>query len=161
MAIRGASHGGGNDGRVMAATSVYSTRFRIVAALLVTLAVTAFVLAYFIAQEGGDDPVLESGGVDFVEELFPQRNAQVPQQSSVGIDLESDWTGTLIVNGVEIPQDQLQVTDELGLIQYTPGEGRAVEELRGGTNSVTAVVWPRSETRETGAQDITWTFEVV
>lgn len=145
----------------MAGTSVYSTRFRIVAALLVTFAVAAFVLAYFSAQEGGDDPVLESGGLDFVEQLIPNRNDQVPQQSSVGIDLESDWTGTLVINGTEIPEDELLITDELGLIQYTPGEGKAVEELRAGTNTVTAVVWPRSETRETGAQNVVWTFEVV
>jgi hypothetical protein len=145
----------------MARPSVYSTRFRIVAAALVAFAVTAFVLAYFTAQEGGEDPVLESGGVDFVEDFFPERNAQVPQQSSVGIDLESDWTGTLVINGVEIPEDELQVTDELGLVQYTPGDGKAVEELRTGTNSVTAVVWPRSESRETASQNIVWTFEVV
>ena len=145
----------------MARPSVYSTRFRIVAAVLVAFAVAAFVLAYVTAQEGGNDPVLESGGVDFVEDFFPGRNAQVPQQSSVGIDLESDWTGTLIVNGVEIPRDQLQVTDELGLVQFTPGEGKAVEDLRTGTNTVTAVVWPRSQSRDTAAQNIVWTFEVV
>lgn len=141
-------------------TSVYSTRFRVVAALIVTLAVTAFVLAYFAAQEGEDDPVLESGNADFVETLIPQRNAQVPQQSSVGIDLASDWTGVLVVNDVEIPEDQLQITPELGLIQFTPGPDTEVEELRAGVNTITAVVWPRSDTRA-AAQNITWTFEVV
>lgn len=141
-------------------TSVYSTRFRVVAAVIVTLAVSAFVLAYFSAQEGEDDPVLESGNADFVETLIPQRNAQVPQQSSIGIDLASDWTGVLIVNDVEIPEDQLQVTAELGLIQFTPGPGTQVEELRAGVNTVTAVVWPRSATRN-AAQNITWAFEVV
>jgi hypothetical protein len=141
-------------------TSVYSTRFKVVAALVVTLAVSAFVLAYFSAQEGGDDPVLESGNADFVETLIPQRNAQVPQQSSVGIDLASDWTGVLIVNDVEIPEDELQVTAELGLIQFTPGPGTAVEELRAGVNTVTAVVWPRAQSRA-AAQNITWNFEVV
>lgn len=141
-------------------TSVYSTRFKVVAALVITLAVTAFVLAYFSAQEGEDDPVLESGNAEFVETLIPQRNAQVPQQSSVGIDLASDWTGVLVVNGVEIPEDELQVTDELGLVQYTPGPDKAVEQLQAGVNTITAVVWPRAQSRE-AAQNITWTIEVV
>lgn len=141
-------------------TSVYSTRFKVVAALVVTLAVTAFVLAYFSAQEGTDDPVLESGNAEFVETLIPQRNAQVPQQSSVGIDLASDWTGVLVINGDEIPEDELQITDELGLIQYTPGPDKAVEQLQTGVNTITAVVWPRSQSRE-AAQNITWTIEVV
>jgi hypothetical protein len=141
-------------------TSVYTTRFKVVAALIVTFAVTAFVLAYFSAQDGTDDPVLESGNAEFVETLIPQRNAQVPQQSSVGIDLASDWTGVLVINDVEIPQDELQITDELGLIQYTPGPDRAVEQLQTGINTITAVVWPRSQSRE-AAQNITWTIEVV
>jgi hypothetical protein len=152
---------GGNDEPGMAGTSVYSTRFKLVAAALITLTVVAFAFAYGSAQEGGEDPVLESGNADFVETLIPQRNAQVPQQSSVGIDLLSDWTGVLVINDVEIPEDQLQRTDELGLIQYTPGEGKAVEELKAGANTVTAVVWPRSQSRDTAAQDITWAFEVV
>ena len=66
-----------------------------------------------------------------------------------------------MLNGTEIPEDELQITPELGLIQYTPAEGKAVEELRAGTNSITAVVWPRSESRETASQNVTWTFEVV
>ena len=117
-------------------------------------------LAYFSAQEGTDDPVLESGNAEFVETLIPQRNAQVPQQSSVGIDLASDWTGVLVINGDEIPEDELQITDELGLIQYTPGPDKAVEQLQTGVNTITAVVWPRSQSRE-AAQNITWTIEVV
>ncbi len=146
----------------MASTStVYSARFKIIAAAILSLAVVAFALAYVTAQDGADDPVLEAGNADYVELLLPQRNAQVPQQSSVGIDLVADWTGVLVLNGTEIPEDQLQITPELGLIQYTPADDQAVEELRAGTNTITAVVWPRSESRETASQNVTWTFEVV
>jgi len=146
----------------MASTStVYSTRFKIVAAAVISVAIVAFALAYVTAKDGSDDPVLEAGNADYVETLLPERNAQVPQQSSVGIDLVADWTGILVLNGTEIPEDELQITPELGLIQYTPAKGKAVEELRAGTNSITAVVWPRSESRETASQNVTWTFEVV
>ncbi|MGH9110896.1 MAG: hypothetical protein ACRDZN_01125, partial [Acidimicrobiales bacterium] len=129
----------------MATTSVYSTRFKVVATLVLAVAGAAFVLAYLSAQEGDDDPLLTTGTSEIVETLMPRRDSQVPQQTSIGIDLVSGWTGTLLVNDVEIPQDQLTVTPELALIEFSPGDGRAIEELAAGRNCVTAVVWPIAE----------------
>ena len=143
-------------------TPVYSTRFKIIAAVLLAVAIAGFVGAYLTFAEGEDDPVLRSGGQDeYVEALIPDRNSQVPQQSPVGIDLVTGWTGVLVVNGVEIPEDELNVTQELGLVQFTPADGRAVEQLEGGQNCVTAIVWPLSEGRDRGARNVTWCFEVV
>ena len=152
----------GHDGPAMPDAPVYSLRFRLVAGLVLVVAAGLFTLAYLSFQDGSDDPILQSGDADeFVDDLIPQRNAQVVQQQTIGIDLIPTWTGVLIVDGTEIPQDQLQVTQELGLIQFTPNEGRAVEQLRAGTNTIDAIVWPRSESRETAARTISWTFEVV
>ena len=146
----------------MPSAPVYSLRFRLVAGLVVAVAAGLFTLAYLSFQDGSEDPILQSGDADeFVDELIPQRNASVVQQQTVGIDLIPTWTGVLVIDGTEIPQDQMQVTPELGLIQFTPNEGLAVEQLRAGTNTVSAIVWPRSESRETAARTIAWTFEVV
>ena len=143
-------------------TPVYSLRFRIVAGLVVALAAGLFTLAYLSFQEGSEDPILQSGDADeFVDDLIPQRNAQVLQQQTVGIDLIPTWTGVLVIDGTEIPQDELQVTQEIGLIQYTPNEGQAVEQLLAGTNTGNAIVWPLAESPETAARTISWTFEVV
>ena len=141
--------------------SPYSNRFRIVATLVLAGVVVAFGLAFRSCQEGDDDAILQSGGDDaYVEALLPSRDSQVPQQETVGIDLVESWTGTLNVNGVDIPADELQVTLELGLVQYTPREGRAVEELRTGRNTVVATVWPRAEGPDAGTT-VTWSFEAV
>jgi hypothetical protein len=146
----------------MPSAPVYSRRFRLVAGLVLAAAAGLFTLAYLSFQDGSEDPILQSGDADeFVDELIPQRNASVVQQQTVGIDLIPTWTGVLVIDGTEIPQDQLQITPELGLIQFTPNEGLAVEQLRAGTNTVNAIVWPRSESRETAARTIAWTFEVV
>jgi hypothetical protein len=143
-------------------TPQYSTRFKIFAAVLLTAAIAAFVGAYLTFAEGEDDPVLRSGGQDeYVEALMPNRNDQVPQQTRVGIDLVTGWTGVLVLNGVEIPEDELSVTQELGVVEFTPDDGLAVEQLEGGQNCVTAIVWPLSEGRDQGGQNVTWCFEVV
>src|ERR687897_3481545 len=84
-------------------TSPYSTRFKLVAVAVLAVAVALFVGAFLTMEDSGDDPVLSSTGDDaVVENLIPRRNSQVPQQSTIGIDLVPDWTGTLVLNGTEI-----------------------------------------------------------
>jgi hypothetical protein len=144
-------------------TSPYSTRFKIVATTVFVLAVAAFVGAYLATSDEGDDDLATSGGAttgDVVEQRVPAPNSQVPQQSTIAIDLVAGWEGTLQLDNVEIPLDQLTLTPELARIEFTPGDGKVVEELRPGRNCVTAIVWPIAEGRES-ARQIPWCFEVV
>lgn len=145
----------------MATSSPYSTRFKIGAAAVLAVAITLFGFAFWAYDSGEDDPVLEGSDDAVVERLIPRRNAQVPQQSTVGIDLVTGWDGVLVVEGVEIPADQLVRTPEIGLVEFTPGEGRAVEELAAGQNCVTAVIWSLRDGRGVADRSIPWCFEVV
>jgi hypothetical protein len=144
-------------------TSPYSTRFKIVAVAVLALAIGAFVGAYLATSDEGDDELGASGDAaagEMVEQRIPAPNSQVPQQSTIGIDLAAGWEGTLQLNNVEIPRDQLTLTPELARIEFTPGEGQLVEELQAGRNCVTAVVWPIAEGRD-AARQVPWCFEVV
>jgi hypothetical protein len=145
----------------MADTSPYSTRFRVVAALVFAVAVALLAVAVIGLEDGSDDPVLQGSDRAVVENLIPRRNAQVPQQSGVGIDLVTGWDGTLVVGDVEIPRDQLVLTPEIGLVEFTPGPGQAVEELDTGENCVTAVIWRISDGRGVDDRPIRWCFDVV
>lgn len=145
----------------MAKSSVYSTRFKIGAVVVLAVAITLFAIAVRSLGDGGDDPVLRGGDAAIVENLIPRRDAQVPQQSNVGIDLVTGWAGTLVIDGVEIPGDELQVTPEIGLIEFTPGDGKAVEALDAGQNCVSAVIWKVSDGRGVADRTIPWCFEVV
>ncbi|MFP3900111.1 MAG: hypothetical protein ACLFXM_04600 [Acidimicrobiia bacterium] len=147
----------------MAAAPVYSTRFKLVAALVLTVAIAAFVTAYLATQQGDDDPVVSSGAAsEAVENLIPDRGDQVPQQQTVGVDLAGGWNAALAVNGVEIPDGELDVTPELSLVQFTPADGRTVEQFQPGRNCVEATIWPLSEGR--GGEEtrtVGWCFDVV
>jgi hypothetical protein len=145
----------------MAKSSVYSTRFKLGAVVVVAVAGLLFALAIRLFDDGGDDPVLRGGDAAVVENLLPSRNDQVPQQSNVGIDLVTGWEGTLVIGGVEIPEDELQVTPEIGLIEFTPGEGKAVEQLDPGRNCVSAIIWRISDGRGVDDRTIPWCFDVV
>ena len=143
------------------ADATYSTRFKIVAALVITVAVGLLAYAIVGIDDGGEDPVLRGGDEAVVENLIPRRNAQVPQQSNVGIDLVTGWDGALVIDGVEIPRDQLQLTPEIGLIEFTPADGAAVDQLDSGRNCVSAVIWRVADGRGVDDRTIPWCFEVV
>ncbi|HEX6419944.1 MAG TPA: hypothetical protein VFZ77_15695 [Acidimicrobiales bacterium] len=145
----------------MPSSPVYSMRFKVLAAAVVALAAGVFAAAFLSLDEGDDDPALSGGEDAVIEDLIPGRDAQVPRQSRIGIDLATGWGATLVIGGVEIPEDELDVTPELGLVEYSPGEGKTVEELQPGPNCVSAVIWRLSEGRGVADRTVPWCFEVV
>jgi hypothetical protein len=66
-----------------------------------------------------------------------------------------------VVNGVEIPEDQVDAADlaSTGVLTYTVGDGKAVEEFEAGQNCVTAIVWRFEESRD-DSRNISWCFNV-
>jgi len=144
----------------MAQTSPYSTRFKVIASVVLVAAISLFVVA-FLTLSGNKDQGLSADNAKVVDSLVPTPNTQVPQQSSVGIDLVAGWDGVLRINGVEIPEDELVKTPQTGLIMFTPGDGKTVEQLEAGRNCVTAVIWPIADGRGPADRQVPWCFEVV
>ena len=92
---------------------------------------------------------------------IPPRNSEILRQDVTGVDLRPGWTGVLIVNDVEIPEDQLDLDnlESLGQVLFTPGDGKAVERYEAGENCVTAVVWRVEESRA-NSRNVDWCFNV-
>ena len=129
---------------------------RLLLAALVAVGLGLIVLAGLWASTGESDDVVVTG--DVVDQLVPARGDEVLRQARLGIDLAAGWTGVLVINGVEIPEDQLIRSEPLNQVFYQPGEGQEVEQLDPGQNCVTAVVWQLSQSRDQ-ARDITWCFD--
>ena len=96
-----------------------------------------------------------------VEQLVPADGSPVAvRQAEVGIDLQTGWTGVLIINGREIPEDQLRRVEPQNQVFFQPGEGKDIEAFAPGTIVVEAEIWRlASETRD-DARTITWRFGV-
>jgi hypothetical protein len=110
-------------------------------------------------DDGTDDPAVS--GDSGVERLIPPRDSEILRQEAVGVDLEAGYTGVLVVNGVEIPEDQVD-DDQLastGVLTYTVGEDKFVERFEAGQNCVTAIVWRVEDTRD-DARSVSWCFNV-
>ena len=66
-----------------------------------------------------------------VERFIPKPNDEVLRQAELGIDLAPGYDGTLAVNGVDIPVEEQRRVPEQNEVFFTPGEGKAVEQLAG------------------------------
>ena len=133
-----------------------------------------FIMGFVLTNTGEDaDPVVTQN--PRIEELIPAPGSEVLRQSKVGIDLAPGHTAELVLNGVPIPLDQVNVfrdeTDPevsseqqggfdstLNRFEYQPLEGRAVPELKGDENCVVATFWPLSDPDD--VDTVEWCFTV-
>ena len=74
--------------------------------IMAAFAAAAVAAIAFGVISGGDKPELEPGAG--IVELIPPEDDETFQQAPVGVQLESTYVGTIIINGTEIPADELQ-----------------------------------------------------
>ena len=104
------------------------------------------------------DPSGEHPGRDR-RAAVPPPDSEALQQVQVGIDLGSRFTGVLVVDGTEVPEEQLVRQAALNQVFFSPGEDQIVEEWAPGRNCVQAIVWPIAEGRAE-SRTVDWCFEV-
>lgn len=108
---------------------------------------------------------------------IPLPGAQVPYQSTVGLVLKPDYEGTMMINGVPIPEAQLEGAQDPSTLSaaalrkygirpnnrnrvvFTPGEGKTFTRLPEGRVVVT-INYHRDRQPGVDAGIISWTFTV-
>ena len=85
-----------------------------------------------------DEPSITGTPHTIVELQAPAPGSSVLSQAQLLIDLTSDYDARFVVNGVLIPDDQLQKRPELNQVLFTPGPGKVVEKYNAGPNCVDA-----------------------
>jgi hypothetical protein len=135
-------------------------RFRLLVGLGLAVAAAAMTAAVLATQTDEDTPPTASGKRTVVEHLIPLNGAEVLRQSELGVDLASGYSGTLVINDVEIPKVQLREVPELNQVFFTPGEGKVIEELPAGRTCVVAIAWRTASGRGVDDERTTWCFDV-
>lgn len=141
----------------MATTGRDLTR-RLAYAAVVLTAIGLFFLAGRSADTDGSQDTAAGGAV---ERLIPGDNEEAFQRSAVGVDLAPGWgLLNLEVDGVEIPEDQWEVTSELGLYHFVPGEGQVMDSLPPvGMVTLSATVFPLADPQTT--RTVAWSLLVL
>lgn len=148
---------------------IYPLRTKIIIAVVLTVAVGAFVLA-FVSVNTDTDPEIVGGApgqassAQGVQAVVPGDGAQVLAQQRVGIRLADGWTGELTLQpasgaAIPLPLDQLEPGTQNELI-FQPGEGKAIERLPTGNNCMLAVIWSRVDGRDATERVEQWCFQV-
>jgi hypothetical protein len=137
------------------ATVTPRRRLRLQTVLLAVAGVVAVNLLVAAVVIGGreEGPELPSN----IESVIPTPGSGILAQDDVGADLLDTFTGVLLIDGVEIPEDQLRINRPLGQVSFRPGKGKDIPRLEEGLHSATIVYWPQDRSRE-DAKSFTWTF---
>ena len=131
------------------------TRRRIRRILTTVVILLCFALLAYAASrtrrgdEEKDQPssaLAETGGA--VELVAPSPDSSVLSQAQIVIDLTLPYSASLVVNGVQIPDDQVQIRPELNQVIFTPGPGKVIQKLGGGRNCVEANIYRLDGTQE-------------
>jgi len=124
---------------------------------ILVAAVVVIVVAVRMAATG--DEQSSSALPAYVDRLIPASGSEVLRQATVGIDVAAAHDAYLEINGtpVRTAADGLIKDLGTGLIQYTPGPGKVVEELLPERNCIIAHVW-KQEDGEASAAPVSWCF---
>jgi hypothetical protein len=131
-------------------------RYRLLLGVLLAGAVVALVAAV----RATDTEDASSPTSDVVERFVPKAGDEVLRQAELGADLAPGYEGTILLNGVEIPEDEQRRVPEQNQVFFTPGEGKVVERLHAGRNCAVVLAWKTADGRGTARdKSFTWCFE--
>ena len=143
-------------------TRLSDGHFRLLIVAMVVAACVALYAGVRATDTGETDPITVSGRPDVVERLVPGAGDEVIRQAELGIDLAPGYEGALLLNGLEIPTEELRLVPEQNQVFFTPAEGKVVARLNAGPNCAEAIVWKASAGRGTADdQSFRWCFEAL
>jgi hypothetical protein len=133
---------------------------RILTTLVILACFGGLVIAAQHTERGDKDEPSVSGAPKTVVELqAPAPESSVLAQAQILIDLTTSYSASLVVNGVLIPDDQVQVRPELNQVIFTPGPGKVIAKLPGGRNCVEADIFRLDGVQE-DVPPTRWCFNV-
>jgi hypothetical protein len=76
-----------------------------------------------------------------VTDVTPAPNSIVGLIDDVSATLQSGYSGSLVIDGVQIPDDQLDRVVGLNQISFRPGPGKEIGRFRAGDNTAVVEYW--------------------
>lgn len=127
----------------------------VVVALLAAVNLGIFVLAR------SDTSRETTTGLPFaIASLQPRPGELIRPQDTITAQLRTGLTGVLVLDGQEIPEDQVDRVPELGEVSFRPGAGKDLRQFPPGTHSVVVEYWVQTKPRPAHPGSFAWTFRV-
>jgi hypothetical protein len=152
---------------------VNDTLRRVLTTLVIIACIGGLAFAAQHTRRGDADQPTFTGGGDagggtgsssqtsraIVELQAPTPDSAVLSQAQLLIDLSTAYSASFVINGVTIPDDQLQLRPELNQVIFNPGEGKVIERFPAGRNCVEADIY-RLDGIDEDVPPARWCFNV-
>jgi hypothetical protein len=126
-----------------------------IALVTALLCVNLLVYVGMTARTNEDDSTEQSKPSE-VQSVLPAPGDLERVQVTVSVDLRDDLTGSLVIDGTNIPDDQVDRVPALGQLSFRPGPGKELERLEPGTHTVTVTYHEQRSNRNRGVYS--WSF---
>lgn len=128
-----------------------------VATVVIALAVV-ITLGIVALTRADTEPPSRSVLPSAVDTVIPGPGELIRLQDTITADLRDDLTGVLVVDGAEVPEDQLERVVPLGQVSFRPGPDRDLARFEPGEHTVTVLYWPQGEDRPASPGSYSWRF---
>jgi hypothetical protein len=126
----------------------------IVVALVVLVVLNLGVLALDQSDTSTGGRTLPSA----VDSVTPAPGELVRLQDTIGADLRDDLTGVLVLDGAEIPEDQLERVIPLAQVSFRPGPDQDLASFEAGEHTLVVLYWPQGKPRPARPSSYSWSF---
>lgn len=133
------------------------TPYRVIVSVLLASAAAMLYVGFVSSVDRTPEDTLRDQRVVTVE---PAADGSALRQSRIFVQLADNYTGVLVIDGREIPEDQLDRREGLNTVGFTPGPGLEIDELNPGERCAVVVYWPASSTREASSTSYRWCWQV-
>jgi hypothetical protein len=95
-----------------------------------------------------------------VESVSPGPSQIASPSDTVTVDLGDTLTGVLLIDGAEVPEDQLDRVEPLGQVSFRPGPDKDLVRFAPGDHTVAVHYWSQGKNRPAEPSIYSWRFRV-
>jgi hypothetical protein len=116
-------------------------------------------LAIFLFNESDTSPQGEKALPVDIQAVSPEPDQITGLVDTVTVDLADQYTGVLVIDGIEIPEDELDRVVGIQQVSFRPGPDKAISRFRAGENTVVVRYWNgRLQDRPAKPYSFSWSF---
>jgi hypothetical protein len=130
-----------------------------IAIVIVALVAVANLGVFVLAKSDTSRESTTGLPIDIVS-LQPRPGELIRPQDTVSVQLRTNLTGVLVLDGQEIPEDQVDRVPELGEVSFRPGARKELRQFPPGTHTLEVKYWLQGKLRPTHPVAFAWTFRV-